>query len=222
LSDNVKKEIEKSLFGFTTYVLPVISKFELLGGEIITIEDMTIGDNRDVFWPMFDMFSCVDAWQIETKKKYVRAISNRVQWGSNDWKSFTIRKGRASGADTEYQKLKRYLEEGDKLCPHLMIQSYITAENNGRLLSLGIAKVADIIRGIDDGWVLRTMINPKDKTKFDPIFWKRLVKEGRWFRGYCSRLCKQCGCFYDVIRIQDRVVRADCNCAKQSTAQIAR
>lgn len=70
----------------------------------------------------------------------------RVQWGIN-YKTFTIRYRRASGAVTEYAKRLAAIRGNDgALYPYLTIQAYADKREQGHLLSYAIVKTVRPIR----------------------------------------------------------------------------
>ena len=71
-------------------------------------------------------------------------IALRTQQDAHNWRTFTIRKIRDSGAYTELEKLN-YALENDTLRPYLVIQSYLQGT---KLLGSAIGKIEHIIQYI--------------------------------------------------------------------------
>jgi len=96
---------------------------------------------------ILDMYAGVDGWHI--KENNLRGIASRIQIGT-DWKTFTIRMMRDSGACTEYEK-RKFAINSDKgwLYPQITIQAY-SQTKEGPILSCGISRTVDIIQFIDN------------------------------------------------------------------------
>ena len=52
----------------------------------------------------FDTRAGIDAWHIIEDDGMMRGMRFRVQEGETDWRTFTVRKSRTSGAKTEFAK----------------------------------------------------------------------------------------------------------------------
>lgn len=96
-----------------------------------------------------DIYSCIDYWFLFSKG-CIRGLASRIQWVADDWSTFTVRRGRISGARTEYAKLL-YAIENDYLYPYWTIQSYINIEKPTKLLNSAICKTKDLILYIKSG-----------------------------------------------------------------------
>ena len=59
----------------------------------------------------------------------VCGLASRIQFGSNNWAGFTIRRQRDSGAKTEFEKLCHAIEKG-RIYPHLICHGYIDGNNS--------------------------------------------------------------------------------------------
>ena len=116
----------------------------VLGGDFRTVEGVTI----DEMAKLLDTLAGIDVWHIDSLRG-IRGLASRIQTTSRDWHTFTIRKSRASGAKTEYEKRKLAIENG-YLYPYFTMQAYIS-EGDQRLISFAVAKTADIIEMIDEG-----------------------------------------------------------------------
>ena len=113
-------------------------------GEIIPVESVTKSDMAK----KLDMYSGIDNWHITTNEG-IRGLSSRIQY-DKDWGTFTVRRGRISGARTEYAKLLHAIEN-DYLYPYWTIQSYITKEKPKKLLNAALCKTKDLILYIKSG-----------------------------------------------------------------------
>ena len=112
---------------------------ELEGGQLASI---------------FDQYAGIDA--VHVWKNNVRGVAVRVQWGVN-YKTFTIRYHRHTGAPTEYEKrLAAIRGNQGALFPYLTIQAYADKRDGGNLLSFAVVRTADLYeyierRLVDDG-----------------------------------------------------------------------
>ena len=119
------------------------------------------------------MAAGIDAWQICPDG--VQSIGHRVQQGDKDWSSFTIRSARDSGAVTEYHKRQKAIE-GDWAYPTLTIQAFAKTKT-GPLLSVGVAKTADII-GYIAGHPNEVVERRTSNAKFKVVFWVAMRRAG--------------------------------------------
>jgi len=121
-------------------------------GEIIPVEAVTKAITDDRISNMaekLDVYSCIDYWFLFSKG-CIRGLASRIQWVDDDWSTFTVRRGRISGARTEYAKLL-YAIENDYIYPYWTIQSYITKEKPTKLLNAAICSTKDLILYIKSG-----------------------------------------------------------------------
>lgn len=177
---DVARDLSKSAAAFQDVVWPVISP-ELGGGELVPVESVTATS----FAKALDMLAGVDAWQVCSTDGRMRGIASRVQWISSDskpWNSFTIRKSRATGATTEYEKriyALKSIREG-WVFPGLTVQAYLSSQSN-ELLSVAAIKTYDLFahvlkgrRGVD----YTERPNRQDGNVFIAVFWDVLRKSG--------------------------------------------
>jgi hypothetical protein len=140
---NVANDLSDSAFDFERVVAPAILPL-LGGGELVSTESVTAeGFQKDL-----DTLAGIDGWHLIKGKSLVRGLASRVQWCDKAWKTFTVRLSRDSGAETEFSKRLRAIENPDTgyLYPHLTIQAYIESpRRGGQLLGAGIVKTKDLI-----------------------------------------------------------------------------
>ena len=127
------------------------------------------------------MVAGIDTWQFNNREKWIRGLACRVQWGTTDWQSFTIRKSRISGTKTEYEKRLDALTNGRGfLFPPLTVQAYLKQRRMGPVMSIGIAKTVNIMRWIhchrDE---VKVQTNPIDGTEFYVVFWRDIEPDVR-------------------------------------------
>jgi hypothetical protein len=79
------------------------------------------------FERQLDVLSGIDAWQIVSDAG-IRGISSRIQWvePGDGWATFTIRKSRANGARTEWEKRVAPINPADGFIrPALIVHAYV-------------------------------------------------------------------------------------------------
>ncbi|MEN6487655.1 MAG: ParB N-terminal domain-containing protein [Smithella sp.] len=143
----------------------------ILKGDLKVVEGITI----EQMAKLLDQLAGIDVWYIN-KLNGIRGIASRIQTGSN-YKTFTIRKTRDTGARTEYEKRKIAIEKG-YLYPYLTVQAYVA--ENGKLLSFAVAKTEDIIDAIDHGLysIRRTGQKQIGQAEFYVVNWDDMKKAG--------------------------------------------
>ncbi len=134
----VARDLSRSAGAFADIVWPRIAD-ELGGGALIPVEAVTATSfARDL-----DLLAGIDAWHIRRADGLMRGIAARVQFDC-DFRTFTIRYSRASGADTEFDKRLRAMREyGDWLWPAVTVQAYVR-ESPPTLLSAASIRTADL------------------------------------------------------------------------------
>lgn len=163
---------------FAEFITEISSR---LTGELISTE-LDGGRLAEIF----DTYAGIDA--IHVWRGNVRGVAVRVQWGVN-YKTFTIRYRRHSGAPTEYAKRIAALRGNDgAMYPYLTIQAYADKRDGGKLLSYAIVKTADLYEFID----------------------KRLIDVGGVVSGIRSRKCPEGNTFLYVSF--DELIAAGVNC----------
>lgn len=146
MSSNYAIDLSRSKKAFQGLVWPELNKF--LKGKLDIVEGSQ--DKRD-----FDMDtqSGVDYWWVENGAGRT-GLSSRVQADDGrrgfPYNTFTIRRSRITGTRTEYQKLVE-ARKNRRLYPALMIQSYITAWDDGELISFALAYTDSILDYIAKG-----------------------------------------------------------------------
>jgi len=144
---------------------------QILKGDLKVVEGITIKPMAK----MLDTLAGIDIWYIN-KSNGMRGIASRIQTGPN-YKTFTVRKKRESGAKTEYEKRKIAIEKG-YLYPYLTVQAYVTDDN--KLLSFAIAKTKDIIDAIDAGLWHKNHTGPDQigQAEFYVVNWQDMKNAG--------------------------------------------
>jgi hypothetical protein len=141
MNNAVSSDMAWSSVLFLDRVWP-LCKGRLGGGELMQME----GRPDTELARMLDMRAGIDGWHL--RDEGMRGIASRIQKG-NDWRTFTIRMKRDSGATTEYEKRNTAIN-GGWIYPRITIQAYAQTEK-GPILSIGIAYTSDIIGFINKG-----------------------------------------------------------------------
>jgi hypothetical protein len=143
----------------------------ILKGELKVVEGITVKQMAK----LLDTLAGIDVWYIN-KLNGMRGIASRIQTGVN-YKTFTVRNKRESGARTEYEKRKIAIEKG-YLYPYLTVQAYVT--NDDKLMSFAIAKTEDIIDAIDKGLCYKdhTGADQIGQAEFFVVKWHDMKRAG--------------------------------------------
>lgn len=150
MAPDVAKDLSDSQYEFHRLVWPALGE-RCGGGQILSTE----GVGRDLEQNL-DVLGGVDAFQV-LQGEGMRGIASRVQWHEppmpDEYMTFTVRKSRANGAPTEYDKRLRAVENPRGfLYPHLTTQAYLSPpRRSGELLSAAVALTRDVVRMIRDG-----------------------------------------------------------------------
>ena len=107
--------LSKSMQQFECVLRDELSK--TLKGELKVVEGITIPEMAK----LLDTLAGIDVWYIN-RLNGMRGIASRIQTGVN-YKTFTVRNKRKSGAKTEYEKRKIAIEKG-----YLYPNAHITSD----------------------------------------------------------------------------------------------
>ena len=123
-----------------------------------------------------DMLGSMDYLCFSTKGG-VRGLASRIQYNKN-WRTFTIRKERASGAKTEYDKIREALEN-DSMRPTYSFQGYID-ELKKCPMGWAIAYTKDIFYLLEKGlcYIKQTGEHQKGQASFYVVCWDKISKNG--------------------------------------------
>ena len=169
MNQSVKSDMSWSSLIFYNDVWPLVAKI-VGGGQLLQME----GRPDQELATMLDMRAGIDGWQM-TKKGGMRGVAARVQKGDKAWNTFTVRKSRRSGAETEYAKRHRAIEEkSGEIYPHLTIQAYALTEL-GPVISVGVARTADIISFIVLGLAI---VRETSNADFYVCPWDKMKESG--------------------------------------------
>lgn len=139
----------------------------------IEITSLEVLSNDNEIAKMFDVYCGIDA--VYKDFHGIRGIASRIQKGKA-WDTFTIRHERESGAKTEYEK-RKYAIENNYFYPYLTLQAYV---NDGKLLSMALAKTTDIFDMIEKGFSekQRTGNGQIGQATFYVVRWLDMVEQG--------------------------------------------
>lgn len=171
MADNFTITFQKSL-DYQKIIKPLLEK--VLKGELITVEGETLNETAK----LLDTLAGIDLW-FANKEKGMRGIASRIQYGKN-WRTFTIRLERDSGAKTEYEK-RKYAIDNDYLYPVITYQAYLCEDGK-----MAIAMTKDIIDYIDKGlaYIRHTKDDQQGQASFYVVDWDDFKAQGYPFKEY--------------------------------------
>jgi hypothetical protein len=136
-----EKDQQNSRDAFVDLIAPVLEEWN--DCEVVNIEGVT----EHSVAQKLDEVAGVDAWDIQTEKG-IRGVASRAQ-PKGPFDTFTIRKSRDTGTETEYEKRKRQINN-DYLYPHYTVQAYYH-QSDWRLQSVAQTRTKDLIKFIENG-----------------------------------------------------------------------
>jgi len=123
-----------------------------------------------------DQIAGIDGWQ--RARRWMRAIAHRVQWGDTDWRTFTIRYRRPTGAPTEWEKLRAGIAIPARARPNLVIHAYVNGPRQApTLMSAGAAKAESLVAYASGLAELPVRRNP-DGVEFIHCDWGAMTAAG--------------------------------------------
>lgn len=135
-----KDDLSWSTKVFVGEVWPAVAPF-IGGGDVWSVEAQ-----QDEMRRRLDMSAGIDYWQIRPDER-ISSIASRVQLVPA-YNSFSVRRERDSGAETEWHKRRAAVNNGVVLYPHYTIQAFVHSIHGG-LASAAVARTVDIIRFIE-------------------------------------------------------------------------
>ena len=111
----------------------------------------------------------------------VYGVASRVQYGKN-YRTFTVRKERESGAETEYSKRIKSIAHGG-LSPYYTMQAYV---EDGEISGLAIVKTNDLMEYIERGFAdqAKTREDKAGQAKFYVCGWDDMRRAGYSVKEY--------------------------------------
>ena len=169
MDNNVAFDMSWSARLFIGQVFPMI-KGEIGGGKAIIMEGRSDAELARIL----DMNAGIDCWQV-MEGGGLRGIACRMQKGDKVWGTFTVRKARASGAETEYAKRKKAIHsEIGQIYPHFTIHAYSQTET-GPVMAVAICRTKDLINFIDPE---RTPVKYTSNACFFVCEWVEMQRQG--------------------------------------------
>jgi hypothetical protein len=136
-----QRDLSASSRAFLGVVWPIIQN-KCGGGDIKPVE--VLQDNqiaRDL-----DVLCGIDVWQT-IGGHGARGIASRVQPDKRNWGTFTIRRRRFNGAQTEYEKRLAAIRSGGRfIYPYLTCHAYVDGPT---ALGIGLARTIDVFETIE-------------------------------------------------------------------------
>lgn len=177
MSGDWRERMERSSGDFLRLVWPVIgSGF----GEAIPLESVSDID----FARELDRRAGIDVWLVSVDG-HMRGLASRVQWTDDPYDTFTIRVRSKTGRPTEFHKRKAEIEAVIPAArPHYCCHAYVSNDRT-RLLSAGIARMADVVAAVD-ARVGRLMPPNRDGSQGWAVPWSALEARGVPVRTYPS------------------------------------
>lgn len=139
---NFNQSLSKTILTFEQYLREKLEV--ILDADIFSIEKYAANN----ITKMLDSHSGIDALVLDHHSKRIRGLASRIQFkDKRNWRTFTIRKERESGAETEYEKRKESIKN-NYLYPYWTLQAYFNEDTN-QVLGFALAKTEDLINMID-------------------------------------------------------------------------
>lgn len=170
--DDWEQQLKKSSMVFNEHFKDDILR--IFHGDFEVVEGVTKYEMARTL----DQLAGIDLWHFKPKQG-IRGVANRIQFGPKNWRTFTIRKSRASGAKTEYEK-RKYAIDNEWLYPILAIQGYFDEEKN-IAIGFAVAKTVDILWMIDNDrcYTNNTGKNQVGQAEFYVVNWDDMKREGK-------------------------------------------
>jgi len=180
-------DLKDSSYDFVRVVWPVLEKTFFAGFEIIPNELLTAKNTNDIAEKLavaLDQLAGIDYFVVRNRKG-MKSIASRVQWGSINRfyppNSFTIRKERITGGETEYKKRLDSIDNGF-ICPYYTVQAYVSdPRKTGELLTFAVVKTEELFKYIRNGDETGSVkiLETKDKSaKFFVVYWDEYERSG--------------------------------------------
>jgi hypothetical protein len=168
------ESLQQSCDDFDKLIRPVAEV--KLDGRFDLVENMA-----DEMKRALDIEAGVDLWLVQNAGG-IRGVASRVQRGKN-WRTFTIRKERRTGVETEYAKRREALEN-ELLYPALTLHGYVTSDGVA-LLGFGVAQTRDLIAMIEQHQYDDVKMTREDRNDgiatFYVISWDNVRDGGYYF-----------------------------------------
>lgn len=168
-NQNVINDMRESM-AWLEQAKPIIARL-LNGGVTVPVE----GDDNQVC-KILDMTCGTDYIHVYAERGLVVGVASRIQDMGKNWRTFTVRKERDSGAKTEFEKRKYAIQKGG-IYPLLTMQGYVV---NGKIDGIAIVKTVDLMRYVDEGHatIRHTGADQNGQASFFVCPWDDMRKHG--------------------------------------------
>lgn len=107
-----------------------------VGSQVVPIEG-----REDDATKLLDRFAAIDGLIVNVNGTTIDFYSNRVQVGKN-YESFSLRRSRANGTKTEFEKLQQARRTGGAM-PQFTVQAFVDSDEQSA--TVGIAPTLDVL-----------------------------------------------------------------------------
>ena len=173
--DNWQESMEKSS-AVIQQAMPVFR--EMLNDSNLKILQVEKTDNE--VWKHLDTGCGIDYLSIRSNG-ITRGIAWRAQWvdAGKEYNSFTVRRSRETGTETEFEKRKKAIEKKG-IYPHYAAQAFID-KKTGEILSLALSTTNDILKFIETETkvsIRKTGAEQNGQADFYVIYWTDMKAYG--------------------------------------------
>lgn len=169
----VASYMSRSATTFIDLVKPLLTGHQSIN-DVLLVENET----TDAMRVLLDVHAGIDAWAVMDKG--LRGIASRIQPTGKNWRTFTVRKSRASGVETEFEKRDKAIRCG-YVYPYYTMQVY-TDMGSTMILGLAVCKTVDLIALVQDGvcYENRTGSAQVGQASFYVVRWQDFIDNGKW------------------------------------------
>jgi len=183
LATDVREDLERASGHFQGLVWPMIRDW-CGGGALATVE--TARGEAPLVCQYLDMFAGCDYLQ-KADDGLIYGIAARVQFVERSYDTFTVRRTRYSGAETEFAKRCAALDRAHlkPICPPWTVHAYVTRGQPARLLSVAAVRTLALFQHIRTGhegtdwWLQRTANGRHGAAEFICVAWDALPEYHR-------------------------------------------
>lgn len=175
MHEGIFKKLRQSAADFSRAVWPIVRNW-MGGGKLEPVEAVCAAD----FASSLDVLAGIDAWQTVQPGGGVRGIASRIQYLQTPYATFTVRYRRKSGAETEFEKRLRAIEDPAAcwLFPKFTVQAYLD-QRGGSPLYVCQADTRNLFTYIKTNRdEVEERTNPQDGTEFLVVWVPRMLDAG--------------------------------------------
>ena len=173
----VNTDLKNSVYCVNEKIMPVVRKL-FPDWHLMQVEG-----KEDEVCSKLDMSCGIDYLMYSDKMDLVYGVASRIQYGAN-YRTFTVRKSRESGALTEYHKRSQAIFLGG-LYPKYSMQAYVIDDG---VAGLAMTKTADLIDFIakDFAEERQTLSDKIGQAAFYVCEWDKMKACGYTVREYSA------------------------------------